>query len=698
MTVLNIAGRRVTVDDSFKNLTPEQQNATVEEIAKRLGASADGNPTRPTVKAAVSPEEDERDNFLAKADTFMRGAADTLSFGLADEIAAGGDALFNPIFGTGEGGGSISERYSRNLERQRAVDAADSRDRFGYRLAGQIGGGLTGGAGLARSGLSATANAIERGASLARVAGASAGEGAVLGGLQGFGSGEGGFLNRLGSGGVSGAVGLAGGAAAPYAIAGGGAFLGSLAAPIMARLRPEHAANRALATAMQRSGKTPEQVARILQSAADDGQSEYALVDALGNAGQRMLSSVTRTPNEARQEVIEQLMRRQGGQGDRLANALAEGFNAPDTALQRTARLTQARDTEANGLYEAARRQAGAVNVTPIIEQLDETLQPGVNQIVNPQNNIAWDDIETALARVKSRLTDGNSQITDFNALFRVKLNLDDTIAKAEAQGLGNKVFALRAVKRRVDNALEEASPAFREANDTFARQSGVIDAVDAGRAATSGRRRAADTIEEFSAMSPDQQAAYRAGYADPLIARVEGAASSPTTNKARMLMTPKFREEFQAVADPEQVTRLGRRIGREQRMFETINQATGGSRTADNLADFDDLANFDPTLLSNLMKGQWKTAALTAVTKALNEGKGLPPRVIERVGRALMETDPEHARRLLTVASSTKMDDNAKRGMATAILNSMTTSAPPRILGQDRRPPLEISVPVPVR
>ena len=33
MATLNIDGRRVKVDDSFLSLSPEQQNATVEEIA-----------------------------------------------------------------------------------------------------------------------------------------------------------------------------------------------------------------------------------------------------------------------------------------------------------------------------------------------------------------------------------------------------------------------------------------------------------------------------------------------------------------------------------------------------------------------------------------------------------------------------------------------------------------------------------------
>jgi hypothetical protein len=255
--------------------------------------------------------------------------------------------------------------------------------------------------------------------------------------------------------------------------------------------------------------------------------------------------------------------------------------------------------------------------------------------------------------------------------------------------------YALGQVQRQVDRALAAASPEYRNANDTFARQSGVIDAVDAGRAATSGRVRADDNIAGFNAMTPDQQGAFRAGYADPLIARVEAASAAPTTNKARMLNTPKFQQEFPAFAAPGQGDQLGRRVGREQRMFETTNQAIGGSRTADNLADMDEIKNFDPNVLSNLFKGNWKAAALGAVTKVLNEGKGMPPSVIERVGRGLIETDPEAARRLLTVASSKVMNDTAKRGMATAILNNLASTVPARVLPGDQLAPLQITVPV---
>ncbi|WFR98720.1 hypothetical protein [Rhizobium tumorigenes] len=699
MPVLNIGGKRVTVDDSFLKLTPDQQNDTVDEIAKTMGAAPQPKLDQPTVKATVETPPDPRDSVLGKVDTFVRGAADTLSFGLADEAAAAGDAALNPVFGNGNAGESFSDRYNANLAAQRGTDQADATNRPVARIAGQLAGGVTGGAGLAKSGLSMTANAVNNGSKLLQVAKASAAEGALMGAGQGFGSGEGGFLGRLANSGESAAVGAGMGAVAPYAVAGTGSFLKSLAAPVMSRLNPTPAANRALGTALQRSGRTPDEIAGMLRSAADDGQGGYAVADALGHTGQRMLSSVARTPNDARQDVVTQLLDRQMGQGDRLSNALAEGFGASDTAAQRATALTDVRTADARQNYGAARQSAGSVNVTPILEEIDRTLTPGVNGIVNPRDNINNDSIEGALSRVRGMIADGRgSQVTDFSTLFRAKLDLDDMIQKATNQGAGNRAFALTQVKTRLDRALADASPEYRNANDTFARQSGVIDSIADGATATSGRARAPDNIADFNSRTPDQQDAFRVGYGDQLIGRVEAASASPTTNKTRMLNTPKYQQEFPAIAIPEQADQLGRRVGREQRMFETTNQALGGSRTADNLADMDEMKSFDPAILSNLFKGDFKTAALQAVMRTLNEGKGMPPSVIERVGRGLMETDPEAARRLLTVASSKTMNDTAKRGMATVILNGLTTAAPPRILGQDARPPLEITVGVPRR
>lgn len=225
MATLNINGRRVKVDDSFLSLSPEQQNATVDEIAQSLGAQQSpeaqsaASEMSAMTQALGKPMDDGRNSVLGKIDTAMRGAADTLTFGTADEIAAGLNTGF----------GYLGD-YDKELASQRRTDAADAENRFGYRLGGQLGGGVVGGAGLVKAGLSPTAAAINAGWRLPGVALASGVEGAGLGALQGFGSGEG-VEDRLSQAKSGAMFGAAVGAAAPVVVAGASKAAQKLVSP-----------------------------------------------------------------------------------------------------------------------------------------------------------------------------------------------------------------------------------------------------------------------------------------------------------------------------------------------------------------------------------------------------------------------------------------------------------------------------------
>lgn len=121
-----------------------------------------------------------------------------------------------------------------------------------------------------------------------------------------------------------------------------------------------------------------------MRAAAADGQDMFNVADAMGYTGERLMSTSARVPHDNRQPLAEALMARQAGQGERLANNLAEGFDTFDTAGRRIADRTAQRTAEANELYPAARANAGPVNVTPVLEEIDRTIRPGVNQVVNP--------------------------------------------------------------------------------------------------------------------------------------------------------------------------------------------------------------------------------------------------------------------------------------------------------------------------
>ena len=634
-------------------MTVEQQRAMALANARRRAEEAGGG---------------ERDSLLGKVDSAVRGAADVLSFGLADEAAAGADALLNPLLGTGQQGETISDRYAKNLASQRATDRADAEERGGYRLAGQLAGGITGGAGLAKAGLSPAAGAIQRGAGLGRVAVTSAGEGAVLGGAQGFGSGEGGIGNRLSSAAGGAALGGAVGGSVPLAVSGISAATKPIVAPIASRIMPDRYAGRALAEAGRRAGMMPGDVARDLEAARAAGQDVFTVADALGNSGQRMLSTAARNPHDERQALAEFLQSRQAGQGRRVTGALADAFEAPDTAAQRAATLTAARDTAADAGYSAARSAAGTVDITPAIAKIDEVLAPGATGVLSPRSNIADDSVEAVLNRVRRALTDDKSNLSDFNAILRAKMDVDDMIGRATRAGAGNQARLLTGVKQEIDRALEAASAPYASARNAFREGSREIEAVDTGRQAAM-RGRPADTIPAFQAMTPGQQAAFRAGYADPLIEAAQSAAAG--TNKARPLISDATAAEFPAFAAPGQADLLGQRLAREARMFETGQAALGGSRTADNLADAADMAQFDPSVVSQLARGNIVGALMSAASSVGNNAKGMNPRVLERLTRALMETDPVAARAAMEAAAKRATSDNQRR----AIINSMLSA-----------------------
>jgi hypothetical protein len=154
----------------------------------------------------------------------------------------------------------------------------------------------------------------------------------------------------------------------------------------------------------------------------------------------------------------------------------------------------------------------------------------------------------------------------------------------------------------------------------------------------------------------------------------------SPTTNKARGLITPKTGEEFPAFAVPGRADQLGNRIAREQRMFETSNAALGGSKTADNLADAAELNRFDPGVMSALMNGKPISALLAGAKGVLNEASGTPPRVVERLARALMESDPAAARAVLQGGQNRITSSDQLRARIIASLMGSTTAGAGRI------------------
>lgn len=311
---LTVNGHKVTVDESFLKLPREQQDATVDEIARSLP------PARTSIGAirAQYPQyHDLTDKQLADAlhqkfyadmpaeqfyariglDT-PTAASDRAKAGIerAKAIQSGaaprtqidpntgqpaGVPAFSPAgfsrgdsalwgagnattFGFGDELGSYLGSAISGLPRDqvlaemRAMDSKAQSENPGSYLAGQIGGGLAQGLATGGAGFGASA-AARSGATLGKVAANSALDGAIYGGLNGTGNANGDLGDRLAGAGSGAFLGGAVGIGAPYASAGIGQGARRLVSPFVASPEREAAVQTLLregvpVTAGQRTG------------------------------------------------------------------------------------------------------------------------------------------------------------------------------------------------------------------------------------------------------------------------------------------------------------------------------------------------------------------------------------------------------------------------------------------------------------
>jgi hypothetical protein len=150
---------------------------------------------------------------------------------------------------------------------------------------------------------------------------ATAGDGAAYGATGGFLSGEG--QGRLTGAAEGAAMGGAIGGVVP--LAGAAATGNPIVSQISARMNPQGFATSQRSRAF-REWRDTWALQDALTDAAAAGQPHYALADALGNSGQRMLTTVTKSPGIGRTEAQQFLDARQAGQSADVSSQLADAL------------------------------------------------------------------------------------------------------------------------------------------------------------------------------------------------------------------------------------------------------------------------------------------------------------------------------------------------------------------------------------
>jgi hypothetical protein len=555
-----------TVMAIFEVQGPDGKTYEVEAPSMEAAAEAIGSfGPMPAGGSTVDPAA--VDDFKARGLTALANTAQGMSFGFG-ENAVGAKAGIESMLA----GGEYLPAYRAKRDDVRA-DMATVNEKYPT----AAGGGQA--TGMAINALATAPLAMGKG--LLQTMGYGAGFGAAEGALQGAGNADGGDI--VGETMKGGLIGMGAGMAAP-AIVGGlamGKNLLTEGLPSMFGKASQSKANRAIATALQRSGKSLPDIDDALKLAVRAGQPEFRVMDAMGLPGQRAASGIVRGGSQPGDEVAEFLATRQAGQPERVGAFVEEAFDVGGTTAAKTKAGLDRLATNANSVaYTAARGNAGPVNLTPTIESIDNLT---MRDPILGETAFKATEIGNRLAKIRAQMATGNQQLIDFNQVLNIKQDLGGIIDGIKRTG--NKVPPeLAKVYGELDQALEGASDMYRAANDGARASFKAIDAVDEG-AFMATRGRAADNVPKFGAMAAAEQNSARVGYGDRLLEKLENV-TSPTSNRAKALQSPKRVDEAAAMATDAPL--YADRLGRENIMWETQNRALGGSRTADNLADVD--------------------------------------------------------------------------------------------------------------
>lgn len=524
-----------------------------------------------------------------------------VTMGWGDEIAAGAKALYDkarhPLTK------SLGEYYGleKAMQDELLKDATTKTGALG--TAGEVVGGLGTALGAASKGLTL----LRDGQGLATRLLAGGVEGAGYGALQGAGTAEGDKVAGASRGGFAGAV---TGAGLPIAIAGLRGVASPIASHYTAWRDPAAYADRKIAQTIARSGRSEADILAEMRAAMGE---PYALADALDYEGRRLLSTVTKAPGEGRQQSLAFLHDRQADQPERVVSYLREGFNSPVTAQRAETNLRADRKAEADINYPAARYGARPVNPSEPINAANKYLGETINPFTN-NSTLPDDTVEAVVRRARGMLTNGKEVLTDFQAAFRAKRDIDAMIDRASP----TQQIELIPIRNALDDALANASDKYAFARNRFRQQSKQIEAISTGKEAA-GPALAEDAIPAFQAMPADQVGPFRAGFVDPLVSRVMNQAASGA-NRAKM--SPNLRAKVEAFSVPSRAEDLLARLERENRMHSTLTEAAGGSKTVENAADQADMG-IDPAIVSNILSGNFKGAGAAAARGVFNSITG---------------------------------------------------------------------------
>ena len=666
MPTLTIEGQRVKVDDAFMQLSPEQQAATVDEIAGQLGISSGGgnaykdglsNLSKLTQDAAGGHSPDDRISANMEATNIERvmgtspiqdAVIDPL-MGWGDEVYSAGKALLGAPYRAMTGGRGIADDYKHsqmvnqemeNRRRERSPVAS---------MAGDIAGaGMTGGAAL-KGGASLIGRSANSGLAVRALAGA--GESAAYGGVWGAGAAE---QGQKTAGALRGAAtGAVAGAAFPIIGAGlraGGNALAASARPFVASKK---AAERKVADAYLADKGVEALQAGDAAKALRNGQ-PVLNVDRGGESVRSLARAASNSSPETRGRFQRFLDDRFSGQGTRATNFLQKmlGTNADDLTLKEG--VEKAARTANKTNYDKAYAFNFGKN-HPV--ELDDFMPAIPAEAVRDAQRIAQAERRPFGEQLIASIDDVSNTVKfsrqpSMREWDYIQRGLRSAADKGYRTGSGVGP-AYKNLRKELLDVLDNANPYFKKARASAAQAFGAEDAIDAGRKFATSMRNTPEMAAALKGMSAADKKGFAVAYVSGLTRKIE--SSNDRVNVIRNLFgTTEARNK--------NVLALGKAGAAELEAFVRIETALdqmrgamGNSTTARQLKEMIGIGALSGGY--GVATGDWQTAALgvgsgVARFGAQKAGEKAATSMMKHIAVLLLSDNPAAIKRVIQNAS----------------------------------------------
>lgn len=521
------------------------------------------------------------------ADNIARSIAQGVPIlgGAMDKFAAGMDALTNPVLGRGAEGGSIGERYSKNISAETArtqnFETAHPIVSTTANIAGGVGAlgaasripGVAYSLGVSRGPM--LGNMIRGAASNSVIGGA---DSAVRGGDIGTGATVGGLL----------------GAAAPP--------VGRVLGASFERLLNRSASNTAFAgpatSRIERAMSADALDPRAMQSRLAEMGPDAMFAD-LGPNLRGQAEALAAQPGPGQRVITSAVEGRNNAASGRITDALDSTMGAARDPVQLADQIIATRSAQAAPLYKEA--YATPIKLTPGLKSvldapagkaaLAKAARLSANAIGEEQGMFGQlshspDILEAAQAgrinpgQYKEILRQQGASSVDVRGLDLTKRALDDMADAAKRAGKNNEARIIGNLRDTLLREVDRQAPKYAAARDVYSSETAIKDALDGGREVFARNVTPSELSKTIRGMSSGEREAFQHG-ARSAIVDIMGSARNEAQAANALFQKGWTKEKLSMILGQDAAASLGKVLARESNFASTGQTILNNSRTA---------------------------------------------------------------------------------------------------------------------